>query len=191
MDALIIAPHQGIGPLKLGMSPQEILTAVEQLRAESQLPPSTPVDISRETVGPLTCIRYQGDEFFFLVQYYQNRAVEIGVDGELSHHLPILLHGLEVFQTPAEDLVNTLKANSACIYDLEDEQLSTEYLFPQLGLRLWREMPFHPKLLSDPAYCEEMALVLDEMKAYLYFQSVSVLDWETLEQLQPPGYLFQ
>ena len=171
MDALIIAPHQG--------------------RAESQLPTSTPVDISRESVGRLPCIRYQGDEFFFLVQYYQNRAVEIGLDGELRPHLPILLHGLEVFQTPVEDLVNTLKAHSACIYDLEDEQLSTEYLFPQLGLRLWREMPFHPKLLSDPAYCEEMALVLDEMNAYLYFQSVSVLDWETLEQLQPPGYLFQ
>ena len=52
-------------------------------------------------------------------------------------------------------------------------------------------MPFHPKLLSDPAYCEEMALVLDEMNTYLYFQLVSVLDRETLEQVQPPGYLFQ
>ena len=191
MDSLVITPHQGIGPLKLGMSPQDILTAVEQLRAEAQLSSSTPVDITRETVGHLTCIRYQGDEFFFLVQYYQNRAVEIGLDGELSHHVPILLYGLEVFHLQAEDLVNTLKAHSACIYNLEDEQLSTEYLFPQLGLRLWREMPFHPKLLSDPAYCEEMALVLDEMNAYLYFQSISVLDWETLEQVQPPGYLFQ
>lgn len=191
MDSLVMTPHQGIGPLKLGMSPQEILTAVEQLCAEAQLPTSTPVDISKETVGPLTCIRYQGDEFFFLVQYYQNRAVEIGLDGELSHHVPILLYGLEVFHLQAEDLVNTLKAHSTCIYDLEDEQLSTEYLFPQLGLRLWREMPFHPKLLSDPAYCEEMALVLDEMNAYLYFQLVSVLDWETLERLNPPGYLFQ
>lgn len=191
MDSLVMTPHQGIGPLKLGMSPQEILTAVEQLCAEAQLPSSTPVDISKETVGPLTCIRYQGDELFFLVHYYQDRAVEIGVDGELSHHLPILLYGLEVFHLQAEDLVNTLKAHSTCIYDLEDEQLSTEYLFPQLGLRLWREMPFHPKLLSDPAYCEEMALVLDEMNAYLYFQLVSVLDWETLEQVQPPGYLFQ
>ena len=191
MDSLVITPHQGIGPLKLGMSPQDILTAVEQLRAEAQLSSSTPVDITRETVGHLTCIRYQGDEFFFLVQYYQNRAVEIGLDGELSHHVPILLYGLEVFHLQAEDLVNTLKAHSTCIYDLEDEQLSTEYLFPQLGLRLWREMPFHPKLLSDPAYCEEMALVLDEMNAYLYFQLISVLDWETLEQVQPPGYLFQ
>ena len=191
MDSLIITPHQGIGPLKLGMSPREILTAVEQLCAEAQLPTSTPVDISKETVGPLTCIRYQRDEFFFLVHYYQDRAVEIGVDGELSHHLPILLYGLEVFHLQAEDLVNTLKAHRACIYNLEDEQLSTEYLFLQLGLRLWREMPFHPKLLSDPAYCEEMALVLDEMNTYLYFQLVSVLDRETLEQVQPPGYLFQ
>lgn len=29
------------------------------------------------------------------------------------------------------------------------------------------------------------------MSAYLYFQLFSVLDWETLEQVQPPGYLFQ
>lgn len=94
---------------------------MEHLCTEAQLPTSTPVDISRKTVDPLNCIRYQGDEFFFLVHYYQDRAVEIGIDGELSHYLPILLHGLEGFHLQVEDLVNTLKAHSVCIYDLEDE----------------------------------------------------------------------
>ena len=38
----------------------------------------------------------------------------------------------------------------------KDLQLGTEYFFSEIGVRLWRERAFHPKLLKDPLYMEEM-----------------------------------
>ncbi len=56
----------------------------------------------------------------------------------------------------------------------EDEQLGTDYVFPEVGIRLWREEPFHPKLLSDKEYMEKMRMVIDEMYRYLYFEIIGV-----------------
>ena len=50
----------------------------------------------------------------------------------------------------------------------KDLQLGTEYLFPEIGVRLWRERAFHPKLLKDPLYMEEMQAVLEDEYQYQY-----------------------
>lgn len=54
-------------------------------------------------------------------------------------------------------------------------QLGTEYLFPEIGVRLWRERAFHLKLLKDPLYMEEMQAVLEDEYQYQYFQMVTVM----------------
>ena len=73
-----------------------------------------------------------------------------------------------------EELVKAVKTFSSCTCDWEDEQLGTDYVFPELGIRLWREEPFHPKLLSDKAYMEQMKMVIDEMYRYLRFEIIGV-----------------
>ena len=101
-------------------------------------------------------------------------AIEISVDRELRDEVKVSLYDLDVFHTPAEDVIRFMKQFGPCIHDEPDEQLSTEYEFPALGIRFWRERAFHEKLLQDRAYVEAMQLVLEEEKRYLYFDIVTV-----------------
>ena len=106
-----------------------------------------------------------------MVRYQNGKAIEISVDRELRDEVKVSLYDLDVFHTPAEDVIRFMKQFGPCIHD---EQLSTEYAFPALGIRFWRERAFHEKLLQDRAYVEAMQLVLEEEKRYLYFDIVTV-----------------
>ena len=174
MTSLIVTPHRGIGPLRLGMNHHQILTAIYMLNHELHLPLSTNIAISKDFYDELLGIRYLSNCFFFMVQYRNNRAVEIAVGCELSHYIPILLYDMDFFHTPALEMIEALKKLSPVTHDLEDEDLSYNYEFPKLGLRLWREDAFHPKLLKDAQYMKEMELVMDEMYRYQYFQLIAV-----------------
>lgn len=174
MKGLPVIPHAGIGPLKLGMSPEQIRNALDQVRCEFGLPCKREIQISQDKEDDAYSLRYQDESFFFLVRYRNHRAVEVAVDYELREHARILLYDIDVFRTPAERLVTSLKQLSSCSYDLDDEQLSTNYVFNDIGVRLWREQPFHIKLLSDQAYMKEMSLVIHEMYRYLYFEIIAV-----------------
>lgn len=174
MTSLIVTPHRGIGPLRLGMSHSQILTAIYMLNHELHLPLSTNIQISRDLYDESPVIRYMNNCFFFMVQYRSDRAVGIGIDYELRNHFPILLYNMDFFRTPASEMIEALKKLSPVTHDLEDEDLSYNYEFPKLGLRLWREDAFHPKLLKDAQYMKEMELVMDEMYRYQYFQLIAV-----------------
>lgn len=176
MKELSIIPHIGIGTLKLGMSPEEILETINQICIEFHSPKINNLQISKdvnEDDGSYY-LRYQNDFFFFMVQYNNGHAIEIGVDRQISEHTIVKLYDLDVFKTPAEELVLSLKKISPCSYDGTDEQLGTNYEFHRIGVRLWREHPFHEKLLSDPAYVEEMKNILHEMFRYRYFDIAAV-----------------
>lgn len=174
MKSLSVIPHVGIGPLRLGMSPKQILVAINQICSEWSLPDNREIQISKDIEDDGFSLRYLVGSLFFMVQYRDNRAVEVAVDHELKEYAIILLYDMDVFQILAEKLVASLKQYSSCYYDMEDEQLSTNYEFEDIGIRLWREQPFHPKLLSDESYMKEMALVIDEMYRYLYFEIIAV-----------------
>lgn len=174
MKVLPVVPYVGIGPLKLGLSPEQILAAIKQVRSAFHLPDNREIQISKDTEDDGFSLRYLDDAFFFLVRYQNNRAVEVAVDDTLKERAKIMLYDLDVFRTPAEQCVTFLKPFSPCSYDLEDEQLSTNYEFDDIGIRLWREHPFHPKLLFDESYMKEMSLVFDEMYRYLYFEIIAV-----------------
>ena len=174
MKSLPVIPHVGIGPLRLGMSPTQILAAIHQLRSEWSLPENQDIQISKDIEDEGFTLRYQDNCFFFMVQYQNNKAVEVAVNHDLREHGTILLYDIDVFKTLAENLVATLKQYSSCSYDLQDEQLSTNYEFNKIGVRLWREDAFHKTLLADESYMKEMALVIDDMYRYLYFEIVAV-----------------
>lgn len=171
MEHLEVIPNKGIEPLQLGMSDKEILFALEQLH--SKWAGQQKISITEAT--DTDCYtRYQDGSSFFMVKYENNKAVEIDVDCELREKMIIDIYGIDVFKTTAEELVSNLKKYSPCNYDMEDEQLSTSYEFEEIGIRLWREDAFHPKLFSDKTYMDEMKMVIEEQQQYLYFQLIAV-----------------
>lgn len=174
MKVLPVIPHIGIGPLKLGMSPQQILAAIGEVQKNYDLPTRGKLQVSEEDDDGGILLRYSCNAFFFMVRYRNNQAIEVDVDDQISDYLTVSLYEKDVFKVEAEDLIHMLKKRSAYSIDDVDEQLSTNYEFPDIGIRLWREYAFHKKLLSDKKYVEEMSLIIDEMYQYLYFQIVGV-----------------
>lgn len=175
MNSIIVTPHRSIGPLQLGMNQEQILAAIQQLNDELQFPGSKEISVTNDICEEGANIRYMNDFFFFMVQYQNNLAVEIAVDYLLRDHIPIMLYDIDFFKTPAEEVVTVLKKLSSYTCDYpEDEQLSTSYEFQELGLRLWRDNAFHPKLLNDAEYMEKMKLVIEEMYHFLYFELIAI-----------------
>lgn len=171
---LPVVPHVGIGPLKLGMSPNEILDAVRGLRTHWDSQGRYRFNVSKNR-GQEGLFRYSDSFSLFMVQYIDNRAVEVSVGNALKDCADVMLDKINVFETPAEEVIAALKQSSPCSCDSEDEQLGTEYEFHDMGVRFWREEPFHKKLLSDKAYMKEMKLCINDMFQYLYFQVITVI----------------
>ena len=176
MERYVVTPHEGIGSLKLGMSPEEILAAIQNDLTELKIVSKRGIQISQDagTRPNFQTLRYMEDIYFSMVRYQNGKAIEISVNWGLRDDVKVSLYGLDVFNTPAEDVIRFMKQIGPCIHDEPDEQLSTEYEFPALCIRFWLELAFHEKLLLDLAYVEAMQLVLEEEKRYLYFDIVTV-----------------
>lgn len=173
MRTLRIIPNVGIGLLELGMSPDQILVAIKTECCDLMVPGKN-IEISKDEEDDGYTLRYITGSFFFMVRYRNDNAKEISVDRDLGKAMNIALFDVDVFNTPAEEVVNYTKQFSKCSYDAKDEQLSTNYEFDDIGIRFWREEPFHKKLLSDKAYMEEMSSVIEDMYRYLYFDIVTI-----------------
>ena len=173
MKTLRVSPNVGIGLLELGMSPNQVLAAIKTECCDL-LVPGKDIEMSKDKEDDGYTLRYITNSFFFMVRYRNDRAIEISVDRELGKAMNVALYDIDVFNTQAEEVVDCLKQFSKCSYDAEDEQLSTNYEFDDIGIRLWREEPFHKKLLSDKAYMEQMDMVIEDMYRYLYFDIVTV-----------------
>ena len=169
MDTIYVQPGKSIGPLILGMHRTEIEAELQKLSSQKE------VQLREDSSKGSECyhVRYfVGDSrIFFMVGYdMDKRAVSISAHRDARPEL----YGLDVSQTEAEPLVETLKQYDVCVFDYWDEQLSTQYTFPTIGVRLWREMAFHRKLLEDAAWMEEMSEVLEDEYEHLYFELVTV-----------------
>lgn len=140
MKEIPIIPHDGIGPLHLQMSRQQIEEIVNRLHAKfsSQRDSSVLIAEDLEEDG---YTRYQDDSFFLMIKYKKGSAIEICVNRDLrdSDHVIVTLLGMDVFCTPAKQLVTKLKQLSSCSCDVSDERFGTNYEFADLGIRLWRE----------------------------------------------------
>lgn len=174
MRNLVVNPHVGLGSLKLGMSSDQILESIKSVIFDLNTTCNEDIQISEDKEDDGYTLRYITGSFFFMVRYLNDKAIEISVDRELSRSVNIVLYDLDVFNTPVEDIVNYLKRFGICIHDAEDEQLSTNYEFNDIGIRLWREEPFHEKLLSNKEYMEKMSMIIEEMYRYLYFDILTV-----------------
>lgn len=136
-----VRPNEGMGPFTLGMSQAEAEEALQKLHeAEGQA-----VEVWHRFGG-------YGDPVTFQLEYEDGKLSRIGL--ERSEDLKVLYHGLDLTRTHAEDLIPALAKETGYTCDCEDHELACTYEFPALGLELWRESAYHPKLLEVPDFQE-------------------------------------
>ena len=63
-----------------------------------------------------------------------------------------MYRGQDLIHTHVEDVIAVLSKESGFVCDCVDHDLADTYNFPVLGLELWREEPYHPKLLKEPGF---------------------------------------
>ena len=134
MKEIIIIPHIGIGQLKLGMAPDELENALLQMKKQwsNSSDEAMQMECCAETDDPnLITGRYMDNASFFLVQYRNGKATEIGIQRELSKVASIKLFGLDMFNTTAECIIDSLMKKDNVICNEKDLQLGTEYFFPK------------------------------------------------------------
>lgn len=126
-----VLPHEGIGPVRLGMSRDAAREAME--RAGVPLPPVH-----------LGTLRDDYHHAGFQVSYDASGMVEY-IELYRGEPFTTLYRGVDVFTTPADEMV-ALVAETAP-YDPDEAELGLTYLFPALDLSLWRPV--------TPEDCEE------------------------------------
>ena len=120
-----VYPRVGLGPFRLGMTQEE----AEKLRNRLGLP--KPPDS-------------------FYLEYEEGCLSRIGLN--TSENIRILYRGQDLIHTHVEDVIAVLSKESGFVCDCVDHDLADTYNFPVLGLELWREEPYHPKLLKEPGF---------------------------------------
>lgn len=132
MKEIIIIPHIGIGQLKLGMAPDELEKTLLQMKRQWSNSSNEAMQMERcaETDDPnLITGRYMDNDSFFLVQYRNGKATEIGIQRDLSKVASIKLFGMDMFNTAAECIIDSLMKKDNVICNEKDLQLGTEYFF--------------------------------------------------------------
>ena len=99
----------------------------------------------------------------FQLEYEDGKLSRIGLDR--CDDLKVLYRGLDLTDTHAEDLIPALAKETGYVCDCEDHELACTYEFPALGLELWRESAYHPKLLTYPEF-QELIQALPENLEY-------------------------
>ena len=147
-----VRPNEGMGPFTLGMTQAEAEDALNKLNEEEH----QAVEVWHRFGG-------YGSPQTFQLEYEDGKLSRIGLDR--CEDLKVLYRGLDLTGTHAEDLIPALAKETGYVCDCEDHELACTYEFPALGLELWRESAYHPKLLAVPEF-QEMIQALPENLEY-------------------------
>lgn len=163
MKTLVVQPHKGIGKILFGMSRKEVEEIIcEKLTSEY-----------RYRNDNVECVEVRYDEYS--IDYKNDVVADIYITNFDKSN--VVLNGIDLFYTKAEDILDLLKLISDYDCNCEDETLSTTYYFKDLGLELWRESAYHPKLLSNDGfqrYISENEENLEYEQRFWYFQQVKL-----------------
>ena len=119
-----VRPGAGIDPVELG-------STVEQARVV--LAALGEVDDFRRADGdPPGLVTELGDQSVFV--HASRTGVVIGVEASPGEDVRVLLDGVDVFRTPADEVVERLRAR----YVVEESEEGCSYAVPALALGLWR-----------------------------------------------------
>ena len=147
-----VRPNEGMGPFTLGMTQAEAEDALNKLNEEEH----QAVEVWHRFGG-------YGSPQTFQLEYEDGKLSRIGLDR--CEDLKVLYRGLDLMGTHAEVLILALAKETGYVCDCEDHELACTYEFPALGLELWRESAYHPKLLAVPEF-QELIQALPENLEY-------------------------
>ena len=147
-----VRPNEGMGPFTLGMTQAEAEDVLNKLNEEEH----QAVEVWHRFGG-------YGSPQTFQLEYEDGKLSRIGLDR--CEDLKVLYRGLDLTGTHAEDLILALAKETGYVCDCEDHELACTYEFPALGLELWRESAYHPKLLAVPEF-QELIQALPENLEY-------------------------
>ncbi|MGF7035360.1 hypothetical protein J2T17_006368 [Paenibacillus mucilaginosus] len=166
MDVMIITPHVGIGPFRLGMSREEI----EQVF----------LDLDDWRIDDGIAANPSYIEKLFMREHFEydtNGQVEFIqlINPHYSGHfsIPCLFQGLDVFRTKAEDLIHTLRKKHPMIGDFDPKTADT-FAIQELELCFWREGIMNDDIMKDPGFLEMSEENQELEKRYFYFTTVSI-----------------
>lgn len=138
-----VEPHVGVGPVRLGMSRDEVRRIMPGPVDSFRKGP----DALYETDGFHNCafqVFYGGDTP--TVEY-----IELSADAEFS----AVYRGMNVFGTEAKDLVAHI--SRVAEYDATEPEMDYSYIFPELELSLWRPVkPESPEDVEDTPHIERL-----------------------------------
>ena len=126
METYEVYPCAGLGPFRLGMTEDEVAAL------QNRLFPGV----------------YPG--LYCRTEYLDGRLAAVSLFADDNRQ--ILYGGLDLTRVHAEKLIPRLAQEAAFICDCVDPELADTYRFPALGLELWRERVYHPKLLNNPEF---------------------------------------
>ena len=135
MKEIIIIPHIGIGQLKLGMAPDELEKTLLQMKRQWSNSSNEAMQMERcaETDDPnLITGRYMDNDSFFLVQYRNGKATEIGIQRDLSKVASIKLFGMDMFNTTAECIIDSLMKKAKLFATKRTCNLGRNIFFPKV-----------------------------------------------------------
>ncbi len=148
-----VRPGQSIGKLRLGMSREELADAE----------PDSP--------------------FYYQYEFAANKAVFIELSESAQIEFRCLYEGMNLFGTPADELIPRLDAISPYLRD-EDAEFGFRYLFPRLGMLLWRSRVFREEDREAQWYREMPAENQEDEQRFRFFETAAVFapEWTGLTE---------
>ena len=131
-----IKPHIGANEITFGMSRNEVHKELGK--------PSFSKDKSLIEFGEFKIHEPAKDGYYeneLQISYDENEHVEfIEFSGKSAEHTQVFWNGIEIFKTPANQLLKLISANSKANYDKKDNEIPYSYIYKELDLALWRQV---------------------------------------------------
>jgi hypothetical protein len=131
-----LIPHTGANDIKLGMSREEVRKILGKPEYSAEKSTFEFQEISIPTPAK--------DGYFnneLQITFDDNGNADfIEFSGRGAGHVRVFLNGLDVFHTPAPDLIMAISRLTESGFDKEEEEIPYSYIFPDIDLGLWRQV---------------------------------------------------
>ena len=129
-------PHIGAGNLKLGMTREEIqqILGAPEYSSEKSIFDygdfSLPVPAKYGYYKNELQITFDNDD----------KADFIEFTGKDSEYVEVYLNDIEIFKTPAPQLIENISKSTNSKIDKDAEEIPYSYIFPSIDLAVWRQV---------------------------------------------------
>jgi hypothetical protein len=131
-----IKPHVGANHIEFGMTKENVRKILGAPAYSSEKSVFKFEEISIPT--PATDGYFENE---LQISYDDNNQVEfIEFSGRGSQFTTVYLDNIEVFKTPAKQLINTIEQLRLAEYDKTDEEIPFSYVFRNIDLAVWRQV---------------------------------------------------